>query len=140
MNTSSSSPSTPSRGLHVTLWVAQLLLAVTFGMAGGMKALTPIDPLAETLPWVADSPGLARFVGTCELAGAVGVVLPAATRIAPALTPLAAAGLGVVMVLAAGFHAMRGEFSMIPVNVALLALAAFVAWGRWKKAPIRPKS
>ena len=140
MQSPTSNETTDRRGLHIALWVAQILLAVAFGMAGAMKATTPIDELARTLPWVADLPGLARFVGVCELAGAVGVVVPAATRIAPFLTPLAAAGLGLVMVLAAGFHAMRGEFSMIPVNLVLLGLAVFVAWGRSKKTPIRPKA
>ena len=67
------------------------------------------------------------------------VILPAATRIKPWLTPLAGAGLTVIMVLAAIFHATRGEWPMIGINATLGGLAAFIAWGRFKKAPIRAR-
>ena len=70
--------------------------------------------------------------------GAVGVVLPALTRVQPKLTPLAAAGLVVVMVLAMANHIMAGEFMIVP-NLVLGGLAAFVAWGRFKRAPIAPR-
>jgi hypothetical protein len=127
----------PSKVLHYSLWVAQLLLAAAFGMAGFMKATTPIAELALSLPMANELPeALIRFIGISELAGALGLVLPAATRIKPLLTPLAGLGLVVVMVLAAGFHVMRGEFGALPTNFALGALAAFVAWGRVRKAPI----
>jgi hypothetical protein len=132
--------SDPGKGLHIGLWVAQVLLAVGFGMAGLMKTTTPIDQLAQKMPWVADLPHLVRFIGLSELAAALGLVLPAATRIKPALTALAAAGLVVVMVLAAAFHVSRGELGALPVNFVLGGLAAFVAWGRWQKAPIAPRT
>jgi len=74
--------------------------------------------------------GLVRFIGVVELAGALGVILPAATRIQPRLTPLAAAGLATIMVLAIPFHLMRGELKEIVINLALGGLAAFVACGR----------
>jgi putative oxidoreductase len=81
---------------------------------------------------------MVRFIGACELAGAVGLILPAATRIRPMLTPLAASGLVVVMLLAMAFHISRGEAAQaLPINLTLGALAAFVAWGRFRKAPIR---
>jgi len=67
------------------------------------------------------------------------MLLPALTRIKPILTPLAGVGLAVVMVLAAGFHVMRGELSALPINLAFGGLAAFVAWGRLQKAPISPR-
>jgi predicted tellurium resistance membrane protein TerC len=141
MTASTTTSVAPSKGLHIGLWVAQVLLAVAFGMAGAMKTFTPLDELAQTLPWVAESgAGLVRFIGVSELAGALGLILPAATRIKPSLTALAALGLVVVMVLAAGFHVMRGEAQALPVNLVLGGLAAFVAWGRWKKQPIAPRS
>lgn len=83
---------------------------------------------------------LIRFIGAAEVAGGLGVLLPSALRIRPSLTPLAAWGLVVVMVLAAGFHMSRGEWSSVPTNVVLGALAAFVAWGRTRPAPIAPRA
>jgi putative oxidoreductase len=129
-----------SKALHIGLWVAQMLLAVNFGLAGVMKSSQPIAELAKMLPWAGDVPELlVRFIGVSELLGAIGLILPAATRIKPALTPLAAAGLTTIMVLAALFHLQRGETSALPFNIVLGGLAAFVAWGRWKKAPIAPR-
>lgn len=119
------------------LWGVQVLLAVLFGMAGVMKTTTPIPELAQAMGWPGDIPAaLVRFIGVSEFAAAVGLILPAATRIAPVLTPLAGAGLVVVMALAAVFHVVRGELQALPFNVALGALAAFVAWGRLRKAPL----
>jgi uncharacterized membrane protein YphA (DoxX/SURF4 family) len=139
--TVSTTSAAPSKGLHIGLWVAQVLLAILFGMAGVMKTFTPLNELAQKLPWVAESSAaLVRFIGISELAGALGLILPAATRIKPALTPLAGLGLLVVMVLAAGFHVMRGEAQALPVNLILGGLAAFVVWGRWKKQPIAPRA
>lgn len=127
----------PSRGLHIGLWVAQALLALAFGMAGGMKMTGPAVQMAVQSGM---SAGLVHFIGLSELAGAIGVILPAATRVRPGLTPLAALGLFVIMVLAVGFHLSRGEFSHLPPAIILGALAAFVAFGRWRKAPIEPRA
>ena len=128
------------RGLHIGLWVAQVVLALLFGMAGVSKATQPIADLAQQLVWPGAVPaGLVRFIGTAELLGAIGLVLPAATRIKPWLTPLAAAGLVTVMVLASAFHLTRGEFGGIAFNAVLGSIAAFVAWGRFRKAPIAPR-
>lgn len=140
MNTNTATTAQPSRGLHLGLWIVQVLLAFAFGAAGLMKSTTPIAELGQKLPWVLELPNLARFIGVSELAGALGLVLPSATRIQPKLTGIAAAALVLVMVLAAGFHAMKGEYGALPVNVVLGALAGFVAWGRLKAAPIAPKS
>ncbi len=127
----------PSKGLHIGLWVVQVLLALMFLFAGTMKTFQPIAALAAQMGWVASVPAaLVRFIGVSELAGGLGLTLPAATRVKPVLTPVAAIGLVTVMVLAAIFHASRGEFDKLPVNVVIGALAAFVAWGRLKKAPI----
>ena len=125
----------------IGLWVAQVLLAFAFGAAGVMKLFMPIADISAQLAWAAASPEwLVRFIGFAELAGAVGMILPAATRILPWLTPLAGLGFAVIQVLAIGVHAARGETAMsLPVNLVLLALSLFVAWGRWRKAPIAPR-
>lgn len=126
--------------LSIALWTAQILLAALFGMAGWMKSSTPIAVMAQSLPWVAQSPELlVRFIGAAELAGAIGLILPALTRIQPILTPLAGAGLSTVMVLASLFHASRGEFGAIGFNMVVLVATLFVVWGRFKAAPIEPK-
>ena len=135
-------PSTParSRGLHVTLWVVQVALGAAYGAAGFMKSLQPIPALAAMMHWPGDVPEwLVRFIGIAELAGAVGLILPALLRIAPRLTTLAAGGLALIQVLAIPFHLARGEAEMLPVNLVLLALAVFVIWGRSRKAPILPR-
>lgn len=126
----------------VALWVAQLLLLVAFGSAGAMKLSQPMAQLAAMgMGFVTTTPEwLVRFIGVCEVAGALGMILPAATRILPWLTPLAALGFAVIQVLAIGVHASRGETAMtLPLNLVLLALALFVLWGRWRKAPIKPR-
>jgi hypothetical protein len=76
------------------------------------------------------APGFVRFVGTAELAGALGLILPFAFRIQPRLTPLAAGGLVLLQLCAMVFHISRGEFQVLPLNVVLLTVAALVLWGR----------
>jgi putative oxidoreductase len=130
-----------SKGLNIGLWVAQGLLAAMFLMAGGNKTFQSIEELSKMLPWVTQVPlGLVRFIGTSELLGGIGLLLPSILRIKPNLTPLAAIGLATVMLLASFFHFSRGETSVIGMNVVLMAIALFIAWGRTKKAPILPKS
>lgn len=127
--------------MNKALWGVQVLLALMFGMVGSMKAFTPMAELAARMPAAAESPEwLVRFIGVSELAGAIGLIVPAATKIKPALTPLAAVGIMVIMVLAAGTHIMRGELAEVPINIVLFALAALVAWGRTSKVPIRAKT
>jgi uncharacterized membrane protein YphA (DoxX/SURF4 family) len=123
-----------------SLWLAQILLAVVFGMAGAMKATAPVATLAQQMVWPGDVPAwLVRFIGVSELAGALGLILPAATRVTPGLTPLAALALVAVMLLAAVFHIARGEWQALPMNVVLGGLAVFIAWGRTRKAPIQAR-
>ncbi len=118
--------------MNVFLWIVQAVLAAMFAMAGVMKSTQPKARLAEKLPWVADfSPATVRFIGIVEFAAALGLILPAATGTAPVLTPLAATGLAVIMLLAAITHARRKEPSAIVLNTVLLILAALVAWGRF---------
>lgn len=127
--------------MNILLWVLQILLAALFGLGGFMKATAPISDVVAKVGWAsAVSPGLVRFIGVSELAGGLGLLLPALTRIAPRLTPLAASGLALIMLLAMGFHASRNEISVLPFNLAFGAAAAFVAWGRWKKVPIAPRA
>jgi uncharacterized membrane protein YphA (DoxX/SURF4 family) len=123
------------------LWVVQGVLALFYAMAGVMKLTQPIDALvASGMSYAGDYPEfLTRFVGTMEVLGAIGIVLPAATRIAPRLTPLAALGFSLIQVLAIGLHTMRGELFMLPFNLILLALSVLVVWGRSAKSPIAPR-
>lgn len=134
-----SAASAPPKAMHIGLWVAQVLLALAFGMAGTMKTFTPIDELVKSMPWFTSVPFLPRFIGRAEFAGALGMILPAATRIRPALTPLAGVGLSIIMILAAGMHLLRGELQMVPINVLLGGLAVFVVWGRLRKVPIEAR-
>ncbi len=122
-----------SKRLQVSLWVAQALLALAFLTAGGMKLLTPSDKLTASMGL---SAGLIRFIGVAELLGALGLILPAVTGLKPRLTALAAAGLALVMLLATGFHLMRGELSHLAAPLFLAGLAVFVVWGRVRGPPM----
>jgi len=130
----------PSKALNISLWVAQILLAGMFIMAGAMKTFTPIEELGANAPWVKEMPNLVRFIGVSELLGGLGLILPSLLRIKPILTPIAAVGIVIIMILAALYHAKMGEFGSIGFTVVIALLAAFVAWGRFKKAPILPRS
>ena len=136
---SASFTAAPSRALNIALWAGQVLLA-SFAFGGFMKLTVRIDQLPASGAWMADIPlWLLRTIGAVEILGAIGVILPAVTRIKPWLTPLAAAGLGIIMVLALVFHLARGEANLIAINIVLGAIAAFVAWGRTRRVPIRPR-
>ena len=118
--------------MNLVLWIAQILAGAAFTMAGVMKLSQPIDKLAARMTWVARvPPAQVRFIGAAELAGGLGLILPWATHIAPVLTPVAALALVVVMLLAAVHHLRHAEAKMVPINVVLGGMAAFVAWGRW---------
>jgi ABC-type glucose/galactose transport system permease subunit len=119
--------------MNTTLWIVQGLLAAFFGAGGIVKAVrSPKRLYDQGLTWVEDfSPRTVKTIGGLEFAAALGLVLPAVTGIAPVLVPLAAVGLGLIMVGAALVHVRRGEVPFIAVNAALLAAAAFVAWGRF---------
>ncbi|KAA2235894.1 DoxX family protein [Salinarimonas soli] len=137
----SAPPVSTGKPLRIALWVAQGLVAAMFVMSGFMKLATPITELAAMMPWAGQvSPAFVRFIGVVDLAGGIGILLPALTRIQPRLTVLAALGCAVLQVLAFAFHAYRGEFEVLPVNVVLLALSAFVFWGRSQAAPILPRA
>ena len=129
-----------SRAWNVSLWIAQALLATMFLMVGFMKTVVPLEDLSKVVPMAAEMPVLIRFIGISELAGGLGLLLPAALRIRPQLTVFAAGALAGVMVLAMIFHLTRGESSSIGTNIVLGILASFVAWGRLHKAPIESRA
>jgi uncharacterized membrane protein YphA (DoxX/SURF4 family) len=117
--------------MNVGLWIVQGLLGAAFVLAGLMKLTQPIDKLAVRMKYVTRfPPAVTRFIGGSELAGGIGLVVPWAIGVAPILTPLAAAALALVMVLALVHHLRNGEANLIGVNVVIGALALFVAWGR----------
>jgi putative oxidoreductase len=125
---------------NAALWLLQLLLAFAFGHGGFLRITKPIAELGRMMGWPAALPPmLVRLIGGAELVAAAGLLLPAATRVLPVLTVAAAAGLAVVMAMAAVFHLVRGEGYMLPVNLTLGALAALIAWGRVRRAPIAPR-
>ena len=118
--------------MNVALWIAASVLALAFAAAGLMKLTRPKEALAGSQPWTEDfSAGTIKLIGALEVLGAIGLILPGITGIAPILVPLAATGLAIIMVLAAITHIRRHEASNVIANVVLLALAVFVAWGRF---------
>ena len=123
--------------MKILIWILQVVLAAMFLFVGTTKAFQPVAELHAKMPWSQGIPvWIPRLAGFAEIVGAIGVVLPSISRIKPILSPMAATGLGLVMVLAAIFHLSRGEFSSIIPNLVLLALAAFVGYARWKMHPI----
>ena len=119
--------------MNIALWIVQGLLAAVFLMAGIMKTTQPKAALAEKgMLFVEEvSPTTVRLIGGLEILGALGVVLPVLTGILPWLTPVAAVGLVLTMIGAILTHARRGEIPAIAINIVLLALAAFVVYGRF---------
>ena len=116
------------------LWVVQGLLVLIFLFAGGVKLVLPLEVLTKQMPL----PGLfVRFIGVAEVLGAIGLLLPGLLRIRPGLTPLAAAGLVIIMIGATTLTLVGGDLApaLIPLVVGLLS--AFVAYGRWRLAPHR---
>lgn len=118
--------------MNIVLWIAQILLAAMFGMAGVMKTFQTAK-VKEQMAWATNrSDSFVRFVGASELLGALGLILPLITGILPWLTILAAIGLVLIQLLAIFTeHLPKKEYNMIPINLVLLALAVFVVIGRW---------
>jgi uncharacterized membrane protein YphA (DoxX/SURF4 family) len=117
--------------MNLTLWIVAVLLALLFGVTGTMKLTQSLRSLEEKMGWVGEVPGYAvRIAGVAELLGAIGLILPQAFGVVPVLTPVAAMGLGLVMLLAIPVHARRDELGNIGLNLLLLALSGSVAAGR----------
>ena len=123
--------------MNILLWVLQVLLALAFFAHGCLFLFPPaamVDQMNATLPrW------FQLFLGVAEILAAVGLTLPGAARIQPWLVSWAAAGIMIVMICATVFHVMRGEVSSAITTVVLLAMATFVAYMRWRVAPIQPR-
>src|SRR3984957_11400396 len=124
--------------MNLALWIVAIVLAVVFTGSGLLKELVPKDKLVTAgQGWAQDySQTNIRLIGLAEVLGAIGLILPAVVHIAPILVPLAAVGLVLVMLGAAVVHARRNEAMNIGVNAVLLALAAFVVWGRFGPYPL----
>ena len=118
--------------MNMALWVVQGLLAALFLWAGGIKLILPVEEMTKQMPM----PGLfLRFIGVCEVLGALGLILPRLTGIRPGLTPCAAAGLMIIMIGATTVTLTNGAVLMSLFPFAVGLLLAFVAYGRWKFVP-----
>ena len=124
--------------MNMVLWVLQALLALAFFAHGCLLLFPPASIVAQmnaSLPrW------FQLFIGVAEILAAVGLTLPGLTRIQPWLVSAAAAGLMIVMICATVFHLARGEVTSAITTVVLLAMATFVAYMRWRVAPIQSRS
>ncbi|MEQ4725435.1 DoxX family protein [Nonomuraea sp. B19D2] len=124
--------------MNIVLWVVAALLAVVFLGAGGTKLAQSKEKLiaSPNMAWAEDfPPGALKTIGALEVLGAIGLIVPPALGIVAVLAPLAATGLAVTMAGAIRTHARRGETQPIVINLMLLALALFVAWGRFGPYP-----
>ena len=123
--------------MNIALWVIQALLALVFLGAGIRKVSQPIDKLKKDMSWVeGSSPAIVRLVGILEILGGLGLILPAATRILPWLTPVAAIGLALTMIGAIIVHLRRKEASRLSIPVVLLILVLVIVYGRFVLLPI----
>jgi len=133
--------------MNTVLWILQVLWGVFFCFTGFGKIMCYRPDvwnhtLHQPVAWFSAVPqALFVFIGVCEFLGGAGLILPAMTRVTPKLTSLAAIGLTLVMILAAAFHIVRGEFSFfLPINLVLGGVAAFIAYGRSMARPIAAAS
>ncbi len=127
----------PTKTSNVLLWTVQVLLAALFLFAGGMKLAAPAAGLAPMSPLPV---AFLKFIGMAEVAGALGLILPWALRIRPGLTPLAAAGLVIIMVGATVVTVALGPVAPALIPAVVGGLATFVARSRWREVPSRRAS
>ena len=128
------------KNLNTLLWVMQGFLFLAFGAAGLMKLTMPIDKLTALLTWPGAVPEfLVRAIGAAEIAGAMGVFLPALMRMQPWITSYAAMGLATLMICAVGYHLMLFQGKMLIPSIILGVIAGYVAWGRDKVIPLEPR-
>lgn len=125
--------------MNLALWIVAGLLAVAYLLGGGSKVIMAKEKIAAFGPsarWVEDfSAGTVKAIGALEVLAAAGLVLPATLDTAPVLVPLAALGLVLLMAGAAITRLRRHEIRLMVVDLIYIALAAFVAWGRFGPAP-----
>jgi hypothetical protein len=125
------------RSLSIVLWIVQVLVALLFLFAGGVKLVLPLEMLAGPVAL----PGwFLRFIGVAEVLGAIGLVIPGATRIRPGLTPWAAIGLAIVMVGATAITITSADISQALVPAVAGALLVWIAIGRSRLAPIAARA
>ena len=118
--------------MNVFLWIVQAIMAALFALSGLEKVGLPKEKMTGRYPWMLDfSTGTVKFIGVMEILGAVGLILPAATDIAPVLTPLAATGLAVHMGLGAALHVRRKEPQGIVVTGVLFVILVLLAVARF---------
>jgi hypothetical protein len=120
--------------MNLTLWITTGLLAVVALIGGISKSFVPKDKLADVPggEWTADHPaGFVKTLGVLELLAVAGLTLPAIFDVAPVLVPITAVCWIVLMVGATFTHLHRGENKFVTLNIVYLALAAFIAWGRF---------
>jgi uncharacterized membrane protein YphA (DoxX/SURF4 family) len=122
--------------MNMALWIVQALLATLFLFAGGIKLVTPMEDMMKQIPLPLPD-WFVIFTGVVEVLGALGLVLPWVLRIKPGLTPLAAAGLVIVMIGAAVYTWAAGDVASALIPLLVGILCAFVAYGRWWLAPYR---
>jgi uncharacterized membrane protein YphA (DoxX/SURF4 family) len=125
--------------MNKALWVVQVLVGLLFIFAGGSKLVMGADQLQQMQAGqaVTFSLGFLRFIGVCELLGGLGLILPGLLRIRPGLTPLAAAGLIVIMIGATVVTLQNGMAGAAVIPAVVGLLCAFVAYSRWTLAPLR---
>jgi uncharacterized membrane protein YphA (DoxX/SURF4 family) len=135
----------PRSTMNIAIWTLQVLWGVFFSLTGFGKVLMFNSALWNQarleVAWFSAVPqDLFVFIGVCEFLGGIGLILPAMTGVKPKLTPFAAIGLTLVMILAAGFHIARGEYNFLPTNLVLGGIPAFIAHARLFAKPITPAS
>lgn len=129
------------KNLNTVLWAMQGSLFLAFGAAGIMKLTMPIEKLSAIMTWPGAVPEvLVRAIGAAEVAGAMGVFLPALVRMQPWITSYAAMGLATVMICAVGYHLMLFQGGMLIPSIVLGVIAGYVAWGRETALPIKPRA
>ena len=126
--------------MNIVLWILQVLLGVYFIFVGVTHFILPAG-LPEPMSWMYElSPGLHYFSGIAEILGGLGLILPGIFKIQTRLTPLAAAGLVLVMIGAMVWHLQRGEVTNIFANLVLAGLLGFIAFGRWRLRPLQDRN
>jgi uncharacterized membrane protein YphA (DoxX/SURF4 family) len=124
--------------MNILLWIVQILLALLFLFAGSTKFVMSVAEMNRQAP-VALPGLLIHFIGMCEVLGGLGLILPSLLRMKPGLTPLAACGLAVITIGATVITLMGGTVSPAAFPFVTALLCIFVAYGRWRAAPIAPK-
>ena len=120
--------------MNIVLWIIQVLLALLFLFSGVMKFIMPVEEMTKQMPALSGT--FLHFIGVCEVLGGLGLILPGLFRIKPGLTPLAAAGLSIITLGAVVTTIMIGSISLVILPAVTCLLSIFVAYGRWRIAPL----